>query len=154
MFIPHFHLAYPVPFFCPLLPFPGFYPAAYSMVRLLHLKKGSCFLLFYFHDLLPSLAARKRLKSPDDQREEFKPRWQRSRERKWLETAPFFVCFCKYRGRSSAQAIERREAAGRRQQGMPGRERAGTNFSDGSLYFISWHHSSSGSFLLKTSSNS
>ena len=53
-------------------------------------KKGSCFLLFPFYDLLPSLAA-----LSDDQREEFKPRWQRSMERKWLETAPFFVCPCR-----------------------------------------------------------
>ena len=27
----------------------------------------------------------------DDQREEFKPRWQRIGGTKWLETAPFFV---------------------------------------------------------------
>jgi len=48
-------------------------------------KKGSCFLPFPFYDLLPSLAA-----LSDDRREEFKPRWQRSMERKWLETTPFF----------------------------------------------------------------
>ena len=41
---------------------------------------------------LPSPAA-----LSDDQREEFKPRWQRSIGIKWLETAPFFVCTCRDR---------------------------------------------------------
>ena len=48
-------------------------------------KKGSCFLLFSFYDLLPSLAV-----LSDDQREEFKPRWQRRTDTKQLDTAPFF----------------------------------------------------------------
>ena len=44
----------------------------------------------------------------DDQREEFKPRWQRRTETKQLDTAPFFVCI--RRSIESAPAYGPREA--------------------------------------------
>ncbi|GKH52678.1 hypothetical protein CE91St58_00630 [Lachnospiraceae bacterium] len=49
-------------------------------------KKGAVSYRFASLIHCPPLAA-----LSDDQREEFKPRWQRIREAKWLETAPFFV---------------------------------------------------------------
>ena len=72
-------------------------------------KKGA--VSYYFDPLLrcPPLAA-----LSDDRREEFKPRWQRNRGTKELETAPFFVCSGGYRENAAGQGGPQDTERGRR----------------------------------------